>query len=351
MRKAIDLALKAKGKTSPNPMVGALIVKDDRILGRGYHHSAGGPHAEILALRQASKRARGAVMYVTLEPCSHFGRTPPCVDAIISSGIKKVVIATKDPNPVNNGNSIKLLRRNGIQVMQGVLAKEAQEINMIFNKFITKKIPFVTVKVAQSLDGKIALQNGQSQWITSKETRDLAHRLRNDYDAILVGVNTVIHDNPLLKSKNKVIVDSRLRTSLNARIFTKNSGKVIIASTKKAPKQKVAQLEGKGATVLLLPVKNGKVNLKALMRQLAKMEITSVFIEGGGTIIGNLFDEGLVDKAMFFIAPKIIGGKDSISSVEGAGIKSIAKAHCLKDIRIQQCGNEFLLQGNVYRHN
>jgi len=349
MREAINLALKARGKTSPNPLVGAVLVKGNKIVGRGYHKRAGAAHAEIMAIRSANGKSKGATLYVTLEPCGHFGKTPPCVDAVIKSGVKKVVIATKDLNPLNNGKSIVKLRKNSIKVESGLLKNEALMINEAFNKFITKRIPFVTVKVAQTLDGKIALGSGESQWITNKSSRDYSHRLRKYYDAILVGVNTVLKDNPLLKAKNKVIVDSFLRTSVNSRIFTRSTGTVIIATTAKASKIRIAKLKAKGATIVVLPAKNGRVNLRALMRILAKMEITNIFAEGGGSIIGSLLDEGLVDKTMFFISPKVFGGKGSISSVQGEGIKNIASSIKLKNISIKRFKEDILVEGNVKR--
>ncbi|MFC1594707.1 bifunctional diaminohydroxyphosphoribosylaminopyrimidine deaminase/5-amino-6-(5-phosphoribosylamino)uracil reductase RibD, partial [Candidatus Omnitrophota bacterium] len=260
MREAINLALKAQGKTSPNPMVGALLVKGNRIIARGYHHRVGKAHAEIIALQKAGMRARGATLYVTLEPCSHYGRTPPCVDAVIKAGIKRVIIGAQDQNPLTNGTSIRKLRKHGIAVECGVLSDEATMINEAFNKFITQGMPLVTIKVAQSLDGKIALQDGSSQWITSKATRDYSHRLRTYHDALLVGLNTVINDNPLLKARYKIIVDSQLRIPLTARIFTPRTGTVIIATTQKAFSAKIRKLKAKGVIVIVLPSRKGKVN-------------------------------------------------------------------------------------------
>ena len=359
MDKALKLALKAKGKTSPNPIVGALIVKNDKIVGSGFHRKAGSAHAEVIAIKKAGNKSKDARLYVTLEPCSHFGRTPPCVDKIIKNRIKDVVIGMKDPNPLNNGHSMRLLRQNGIKVKLGCLKMRASKINEDFLKYISQKVPFVTVKVAQSLDGKIALDSGDSKWITSKESRDLSHKMRKNYDAILVGINTVLNDDPLLNcsDKNKrffkVIVDSNLKIPINAKVFSKSSyGQVIIATCKVNPKkEKYKILSKKGIIIIQTPKSEGRVDLKYLFRYLAGLEIMNVLVEGGGGIIGSLFDQDLVDKAMFFVAPKIIGGTNSKSSVAGLGIKTINSSIQLKDVRIKNINSDLLIEANVYRNN
>ncbi|MBM3252277.1 MAG: bifunctional diaminohydroxyphosphoribosylaminopyrimidine deaminase/5-amino-6-(5-phosphoribosylamino)uracil reductase RibD [Candidatus Omnitrophica bacterium] len=359
MNRALELALKARGKTSPNPMVGALVVRNGKILASGYHHKAGSPHAEIIALRKAGNKSKNSKLFVTLEPCSHFGRTPPCVDSIVRNKIKQVIIGIKDPNPVNNGKSIRILRKHGIKVKVGYLEDKLKNINEDFNKYITRKIPFVVVKVAQSLDGKIALSSGDSKWITSKKTRDFSRNLRKNFDAILVGINTILKDDPLLNcpDKNKrffkIIVDSDLKVPLKARIFSRLSrGKIIIATCKNNFKvNKIKLLSQKGAIIIETSRRNEKVDLKFLLRELAGLEIISVLVEGGSQIVGSFFDECLVDKVLFFIAPKIIGGENSLTSVAGEGINTIKSLINLKDVQIKSIGEDLLVEAYVYRNN
>lgn len=357
MELALKLALKGKGRTSPNPMVGAVVVNDGRIVGQGYHRGAGLPHAEVNALRMAGRNAFGATLYVTLEPCTFFGKTPPCVNAIIDSGLKKVVIATKDPNPLNNGSGIRFLRSRGIEVNVGILRDVAKKTNEIFFKFITKGLPFVMVKVAQTLDGKIATVAGDSKWITGEASRRWVHRLRGQIDAILVGAGTVLKDDPLLTPRLprqspttrlpiRVVVDSRLKVPPTSRILKDTSlSKTIIATTRFASKERIKTLEEKGVKVLLIKDKNGKVLLKSLIRELGRMEITSLVIEGGGNVIASAFRERIVDKVMFFIAPKIVGGREALTSVEGEGVENINKAIKLRDITIRRFGKDILIEG------
>ncbi|MGE5308143.1 MAG: bifunctional diaminohydroxyphosphoribosylaminopyrimidine deaminase/5-amino-6-(5-phosphoribosylamino)uracil reductase RibD [Deltaproteobacteria bacterium] len=353
MNMAIQLALKARGMTSPNPVVGAVIIKNGSVVGRGYHRKAGAPHAETLALDEAKEKAKGAALYVTLEPCAHFGRTPPCVNRIISSGIRKVVIGMVDPNPLNNGKGINILKMHNISVESGVCREKVEEINEVFVKYITKGLPFVTVKVAQSLDGKIATSCGESKWITSDLSRNYAHRMRQYYDGIIVGVNTVRRDNPRLdawfskRQPVKVVVDSKLSTPDSSPIFEK--GKVILATIPVIQGQETenrAKLSEK-ATILEVKEKNGQVNLKDMLKKLARMEITNVLVEGGGTLIGSLFDEGLVDKVLFFVSPKIIGGAQAISSVMGKGVSRIDKAVKLEAPKLRRFGEDILFECRV----
>ena len=347
---ALRLALRAQGFTSPNPLVGALVVKNGEIVGKGYHRKAGAPHAEIFALNQAGSQTKGATLYVTLEPCSHFGKTPPCVNRILDSGIKKVVIGMKDPNPVNNGRSIRLLRNKGINVKVGILKEELEKINEPFIKYITKKMPFITVKIAQSLDGKIATRLGDSRWITSKVAREYTHRLRKFYDAILVGINTVIKDDPRLnspyskKQSIKIIIDSSLKIPLKAKAL-RNPSSVIIATTSINSRMRYNLLRKRGLKILKIPSKDKKVNLELLFKELAEVQITNILVEGGGKIIGSLFDEKLVDKVMFVIAPKIIGGRQAVSSVEGVGIKYLRQAAELKDLTVKRLNQDLLIEG------
>jgi diaminohydroxyphosphoribosylaminopyrimidine deaminase / 5-amino-6-(5-phosphoribosylamino)uracil reductase len=354
MKLASQLALKAKGLTSPNPMVGAIVVKQGRIVGRGFHERAGFAHAEVVALEDAGKKARGATLYVTLEPCRHFGRTPPCVNAIIQSGIKEVVVGMLDPNPINNGKGIAVLKQNKIKVVVGVMEDELKKLNEVFIKFITRKIPFVTVKIAESLDGKIATSSGDSKWITSDKSRAYAHRIRKDYDAIMVGVNTVLRDDPRLNAwfskrhPKKVIIDSQLSTPANANIFSAES-QVILVTLPSAAGQETEnrKILGDKARILEVKEKDGQINLGYCLKKLAGLGISNILVEGGGTLIGSLFDEGLVDKVMFFISPKIIGGKNAMGAVMGKGVSQISKAFKLKNTLIKRMGEDILVQGYI----
>jgi len=355
MNLCLKLALKARGKTSPNPLVGALVVKNNRIISSGFHKKSGSMHAEAEAIAKAKGKARDATLYVTLEPCTHYGKTPPCVNQIIKSGIKNVVVGMIDPNPVNNGKGVAILRKHNIKVKVGVLEKELASINQPFIKYITTGLPLVTVKVAQSLDGRIATSRFQSKWITSDQSRRLSHSLRKYYDAIILGVNTVVRDNPLLKEMPvKVVVDSSLRVPLEARILSEESkGKVIIACIRSRLREaegmgpKTDKIKEKNCRILELKEKNGRVDLKQLMRKLADLGIINCLVEGGGELIGSLFDAKLVDKIMFFTAPIIIGGKNAVSSVEGQGKDLIYQAIKLHDMTVKRIGADFLFEADV----
>jgi len=354
MRMALKLALKAKGKTSPNPLVGALVVKAGKIIGKGFHARAGLAHAEIAALDEAGRNAKGATLYVTLEPCAHTGRTPPCVDRVIQSGIKEVVVGMIDPNPLNNGRGILLLKQSNIKVRLGVLSEQVREINRSFVKYISSGIPFITVKVAESLDGRIATFTGESKWITSDKSRVFAHKIRNDYDAIMVGVNTVLRDNPRLnpvplkKQLTKVIVDSNLSTPENANIFS-GPAKVIIITLPSRPGQETENRKSLSAKATILEVKerDGQINLRDALKKLARLKISNIIVEGGGTLIGSLFDERLVDRILFFISPKIIGGKDAVSSVMGRGVKRPDQAIRLVRMKMRHFAEDVLVEADV----
>ncbi len=365
MNLAIRLALKGQGKVSPNPMVGAVIVKQGKIVGRGFHHRSGRPHAEINALRQAGRRAKGATLYVTLEPCCSFGKTPPCADAIIKSGIKQVVIASRDQNPLNKGG-IAILKKKGLKVKTGVLRQKARDLNESYFKFITQQSPFVVVKIAETLDGKIATASGNSKWITSPPARRYSHRLRGQTDAILVGINTILRDNPLLTTRYpfsatspvKIIVDSKSKLPLNAKILSRMSpAQTIVATTRFADKSKIKALQDKGVHVITdLPARRAKnfkerLSLKSLMKRLAKLNITSVLIEGGGEIIASALEEKIVDKLLIFIAPKIIGGEEAVTSVEGRGINRINQAIRIRGLKIKKIGQDILIEGYPVYNN
>jgi len=354
MEMALKLALKAKGKTFPNPLVGALVVKNGKIIGKGFHARAGLAHAEIIAIDEAGKNAKGSSLYVTLEPCAHTGRTPPCVNRIIQSGIKEVVIGMIDPNPLNNGKGVLSLKQNNIKVRFGVLSEQLERINAVFIKYITAGIPFVTVKVAQSLDGRIATFTGDSKWITSDKSRVFAHKIRQDYDAIMVGVNTVLRDNPRLNAVSpqkqliKIIIDSNLSTPENSNIFS-GAGKVIIVTLPSKPGQETENRKSLAAKAVILEVKEkeGQVNLRDALKKLARLQISNIIVEGGGTLVGSLFDERLVDRILFFISPKIIGGKDAVSSVMGKGVKRADQAIKLGQAKIRRLGEDLFIEANI----
>lgn len=359
MRLALALAKKAQGLTSPNPAVGAVVVKGARIIGRGYHKRCGLPHAEVNALAQAGPAAKGATLYVTLEPCGHYGRTPPCTEAIVKSGIRHVVIAMVDPNPITQGRGIRKLRAAGISATVGILAQEAAKINKPFITFMKKDRPYVTVKIAESLDGKIATRTGDSKWITSNDARAYVQTLRYKADAVMVGVNTVRRDDPMLlprmagrkalaRTPARVIVDSRLTTPVNARIFSNvKASPVIIATTRKASSRKARAYMLKGATVVFVGSKGGRVDLKDLFKKLGGMGIINVLVEGGGELVSSLLEEKLVDRFLFFIAPKIIGGRDAVTSVEGVGIKKMKDAIGLSDVTIRRFAKDILIEART----
>ncbi|OGO03979.1 MAG: riboflavin biosynthesis protein RibD [Chloroflexi bacterium RBG_13_54_9] len=358
MQRALALARQALGNTSPNPAVGAVIVKDGVIVGEGHTEPVGSWHAEIMALKQAGEAARGATMYVSLEPCCHYGRTPPCTQAIIAAGVTEVHLATLDPNPTVSGRGRVELEAAGIKTHVGEHEEEAHELNEAYFKFIISRLPFVTAKFAMSLDGKIATKTGDSQWITGEEARRYAHSLRRVSDAIMVGVNTVISDDPQLTARDidedahqsrqplRVVVDSRGRTPASARILHM-PGKTIIATTASIEPTKVRELREAGAEVLSLPAKRDRVDLPELMRTLGSRKITSVLVEGGGTLLGSFFDQGLVDKVYAFVAPVIIGGKRAVTAVEGRGVSKITEALQLRRLRVERLGDDVMICGYI----
>lgn len=357
MRQTFRLAKKACGRTSPNPMVGAILVKDGKVVGKGYHKKAGEPHAEINAIKDAGDLSRDADLYVNLEPCSHYGRTPPCADAVIKAGINKVFIAIKDPNPEVAGSGIKRLREAGIKVETGILKDEALILNEAFIKHVTTGMPFVTLKAASSLDGRIATRTGDSKWITGEASRLHVHKMRDKVDAILVGIGTVDIDDPSLSTRlpNKkgrdpirVIVDEELRISLSARVINPESkDSLIIATTEMAPAQKIEKLKMLGARILVLKSINKMVPLKGLMKELGKTGITSLLIEGGSEIHASALREGIADKLAIFYAPKIIGGVSSIPVVGGRGSESLSDATELDRLTTKKFGADILIEGYI----
>jgi diaminohydroxyphosphoribosylaminopyrimidine deaminase/5-amino-6-(5-phosphoribosylamino)uracil reductase len=353
MRLALALSEKAKGKTFPNPLVGAVVVKGGKVIGRGFHRRAGGPHAEILALKETGLSSRGATLFCTFEPCAHYGRTGPCVKEIIRAGIKEVYVGMIDPNPVTGGKGIRSLREAGIKVNVGFLEEEIRSLNEAFICAMTKQRPLVTIKIAESLDGKIATKAGESRWITSQASREYAHRQRNFFDAIMAGVNTVLKDDPALEpdrkdrahSLTKIIVDSNLKTPLSARLL-KTKQPVIIAAVKK-DRTKAERLSQKGACILYVKSDKGRLDLSDLLKKLNKREIRSVLVEGGAELIGSLLDKRLADNALVFIAPKIIGGRDSLSSVGGKGIHSLKSVIVLRNSSFKKIDEDILIEGHL----
>ncbi|GAB6174767.1 bifunctional diaminohydroxyphosphoribosylaminopyrimidine deaminase/5-amino-6-(5-phosphoribosylamino)uracil reductase RibD [Paradesulfitobacterium aromaticivorans] len=341
MKRALELAALARGRTSPNPMVGCVIVKDGRIVGEGYHHQAGTPHAEVHALAAAGSMAENATVYVSLEPCSHFGRTPPCADALVRAQVSRVVVAMVDPNPLVAGKGIQRLEQAGIAVQTGLLAEEATRLNEAFIKAITKGLPFLLYKAAFSLDGKIATATGESRWISSKQSRAYVHRLRNYYDVVMVGSETVVKDNPALtcrvsgaRDPVRLIVDGKLRLPEDAQVLlVSSSAPCIIATSAAAPASKINALRQRlGVEVWQYPDER-YVPLTTLMRDLNQRGWNSVLLEGGGILAGSLVKAGLVDKIEFFLAPKLIGGHGP-SPLAGFHIEHLAEAPSLHRLEV-----------------
>lgn len=359
MEYALSLAELALGYTSPNPAVGAVIVKDGMVVGLGHTQPPGSAHAEVMALGQAGAKAKDATMYVTLEPCCYYGRTPPCTDAIIEAGIKKVYVAILDPNPLVNGKGIKQLREAGIEVVVGDHEQKAREINEGYIKYITTGFPFVIAKFAMSLDGKIATRTGDSRWISTQETRDYVHRIRRTMDAIMVGANTVIIDNPKLTARGstdkgarsrsqplRVIVDGKGRVPLDAQIF-KEPGNNLIITSNLIDLHKKRELEKVGAEVLEFESDDGNIDMVKVLESLGKRQITSILVEGGSVLFGSLFDANMVDKVLVCIAPIIIGGEKAVHAVGGNGVASIAEALHLHNVCMSTLGEDILLSGYV----
>jgi diaminohydroxyphosphoribosylaminopyrimidine deaminase / 5-amino-6-(5-phosphoribosylamino)uracil reductase len=356
MQTALRLARRGLGKTSPNPMVGAVIVKDGRIIAQGYHHAFGKDHAEVDALKHATENVTGATMYVTLEPCRHFGKTPPCTTAIIESGIARVVIGMADPDPRMKGESFKLLNSQGIETKVGVLEDDCRALNEKYIKHRLTGLPWVTMKFAQTLDGRIASSNGLSRWIASPPSLKLAHKLRAEHDAILAGINNVLVDNPELtlrlvkgRSPTRIILDSRLRIPLDAKVLTsQKTARTIVATTTAAPKEKIAALKKIGIEVLIIPADiGGRVDLKKLLKTLGKRDISSVLVEGGGETYTGFLRLGLVDKIVGIIAPKILGkGLDTIRDLY---ITDINKALPFSFDKVYRSGRDIVVEGRPER--
>ena len=355
MRMALDLATKGAGYVSPNPMVGALVVKDDRIVGRGYHQALGGPHAEVNAIDDAGDMARDATLYVTLEPCNHYGRTPPCTQKILEAGIRHVVVAMADPNPHVTGGGNAFLRSQGIAVTVGICESDALQLNESFIKFMGTKSPFVVLKLASTLDGRIATRTGDSRWVTGPHARALVHQLRHEMDAILVGIGTALADDPELTTRlaegrgvdpTRIVLDTHLTLSPMARMLDQLSvAETIIVCGPNAATEKKMRLKDKGASILEVPLSGGRIDLSALMVQLGARGITSLLIEGGAQVAGSALKAGIVDKVWLFYAPKLLGGEDGIPLCAGKGPEKMNDCLQLRDTKVSRAGDDIVITG------
>jgi diaminohydroxyphosphoribosylaminopyrimidine deaminase / 5-amino-6-(5-phosphoribosylamino)uracil reductase len=356
MRWAIALALEGAGRTSPNPVVGAVVVKGGRIVGEGFHQRAGTPHAEVHALRAAGKRARGADLYVTLEPCCHEGRTPPCVEAIVAAGVRRVIVGTRDPNPIVHGRGIRLLRRAGIRVVEGVLEESCRAINEAYNKFIKSGLPYVTAKVALSLDGKIAAASGDARWITGSACRRYVHELRSNVDAVVVGGGTVRRDDPRLTVRipgavgarpRAVVIDEALRLPRAAHLLARPEGMLVLVTTAQAPLARIRAADRRGHRVLICPCDAaGRVHLPSALHALGREGITSILLEGGGQLFADAVAHGLVDRLVACIAPKLLGGK-GLDFLPGLAIRRMKDAIELRDVAIRTFGTDVVIEGRL----
>jgi diaminohydroxyphosphoribosylaminopyrimidine deaminase / 5-amino-6-(5-phosphoribosylamino)uracil reductase len=351
MRLALENACAMKGQTDPNPLVGSVIVNDNRIVGFGAHMKAGEPHAEIHALRMAGEKAKGGTIYVTLEPCSHHGRTGPCAEAIVRAGLNKAVVATLDPNPLVSGRGIEILKDAGIEVLVGVCEEESRRMNEVFNKFIIRKHPFITLKSAVTLDGKVATSTFDSKWITSEAARKEVHQLRNENVGILVGVNTVIKDDPELTSRIangrnpiRIILDSTLRIPVNSKVIKDQKAPTWIFTTQSHNQDKKHTLEEAGVKVFVTGGTK-QVDLKEMLDILGENFISSLLIEGGGEISASFMESKLIDKLILYIAPKVIGGKLAPSFLQGAGVLKMSEAIEFADISFTQVGKDYKFTG------
>ena len=356
MRMALNLAKKGQGYTSPNPMVGAVIVKNGEVVGRGYHRAAGHAHAEVAAIEDAGIKARGATLYVNLEPCNHTGRTPPCTLKILQAGIRRVIMAIADPH-TKAGGGAAFLRQKGIEVLSGVCEKQAAGLNEAFVKYVSTGCPFVIVKCAATLDGRIASRTGDSRWVTGEKARRFVHRLRHAVDAILVGIGTVRADNPRLTTRLedrkgvdpvRIVLDTNLSISPDAGILALDSdADTILIAGKKAAKAKRKQLLRDGVRIIEQPLKKGRIDLSSLMVRLGSEGITSLLIEGGSTVLASALKSGIVDKVFFFYAPKILGGDDGVPICRGSGPALMKDSIQLRHIRVQRFGEDVMIQGYI----
>lgn len=352
MEQALALALKGRGRVSPNPMVGCVLVKGGRLVGRGFHGRFGGPHAEVEALRAAGRRARGATAYVTLEPCRHFGKTPPCTQALVRAGVRKVVAAMTDPDPKVAGKGIAELRRAGIRVEVGLLREKARELNRAYVTHRTLGRPYVILKAACSLDGKIGTSSGESKWITSPASRRQAHVLRSQSDGILVGVNTILRDDPELTSHGagrdpvRIVLDTELRVPPKAKVL-RPGGPMTILATARRSGPKLRRIKGDHVSLVQARQKDGRVDLKDLLGRLHKLGISTLLVEGGSAVHTSFLADRLVDEVRVFVAPKLIGGEKAPTLFEGDGTGPLRRALRLKDCSVRRIGADFLFEGRL----
>jgi diaminohydroxyphosphoribosylaminopyrimidine deaminase / 5-amino-6-(5-phosphoribosylamino)uracil reductase len=368
------LAARGAGETSPNPMVGAVLVRAGRIVGRGFHRRAGAPHAEIRALEEAGARARGARLYVNLEPCCHFGRTPPCVDALIGAGVREVVACMRDPDRRVNGRGFQALRAAGIRVRSGALVAEARRLNERFIRYAASGVPYVTLKAGMSLDGRIATRSGQSRWITSAAARQDARRLRRDHDAVMVGIGTVLADDPRLGALDgtptrraggrkgpaaarrpergpvRVVLDARLRTPPGARLLANGAGgEVVILTLPGAPGTRRRRLEKAGALVVEVQGRNGRIDLRTALAELGRRGVTSLLVEGGSEVLGDALDRGIGDRLVLYVAGRILGGREALPAFGGRGARLLSEAASLREMNVRALGRDFIVEGRLVR--
>lgn len=367
LRMALGLAARGEGQTAPNPMVGAILVRGGRVVGEGYHTRAGAPHAEAVALAQAGSRARGATLYVNLEPCCHFGRTPPCVDSILAAGVGRVVASLEDPDPRVRGKGFRALRAAGTRVLVGPLAREARRLNESFLRRVVADRPFVTLKAGMSLDGRIATRTGESKWITSPAARAAARELRAEHEAVLVGVNTVLRDDPRLSARGarrpgngsgprvgdgggqpvRVVLDTRLRTPPGARILADGAGPVIVVTLRGAPRARRRKLEAAGALVVEVGGRDGHVSLEKALRELGRRGISSVLVEGGSEVLGSVLDDRIGDRLVLFVAGRVLGGRGALPAFGGRGSARLRDAPRLREVRVRTLGRDLRIDGRL----
>jgi diaminohydroxyphosphoribosylaminopyrimidine deaminase/5-amino-6-(5-phosphoribosylamino)uracil reductase len=357
MAHALGLAACGLGRTSPNPPVGAVVARGGRILGAGYHRHAGGPHAEVFALRQAGAKARGATLYVTLEPCCHLDkRTPPCIPLILNSGIERVIVSTADPNPKVKGRGIAALKRAGLKVDVGIGRSEAETLIEPYRSRVTTGYPLVTLKIAATLDGKIATARGESRWITGVSARQAVRKLRAASDAILVGIGTVLADDPSLTAQQtpsrktnplRIILDPSLRTPLRSKVLTDGKARTLLVTTGASAKKKRELVERRGAEVLLLPDHNGRIDWHVLLAELGRRGINALLIEGGAEVNASALRDGVVDRLIYFIAPQLLGGRDAVGAIGGTSPSLLSDALLLDDVTVSRLGTDIVVTGRV----
>lgn len=354
MAQALSLAARGRGRTSPNPMVGALLTRQRTIIGEGYHAYAGGDHAEVVALKAAGGAARGAVCYVTLEPCAHYGKTPPCAEALVKAEVTRVVVATYDPNPLVAGEGVRRLRQAGISVDVGLLQEEAARLNEAYFTYMRTRKPFVLLKAALSLDGKLATRTGDSQWITGEVARRRVHEMRNVVDAVAVGIGTVLRDDTMLTTRLegqegrdplRVVVDSRARLPLTSRLLKSGSRPPLVAVGPRVSAARLRRLKEAGADVTVLPQGDGGLSLRDLLRELGRREITSVMIEGGGRLATSALEGGIVDKLVLMLAPVLIGGEKAPMLLQGDGVEKVVEALPITQLTVERAGQDVVLEG------